>query len=225
MSVKADASGFATSQTLTMAWLKDLPDAGRDRVRAIYEEAFPARQREPFAELAAASTDGEPCALAGIQDGQPVGLASFSSLHSIGWRFLEYFAVDAGRRGAGLGRALWKAAAAAVRGGDDDPRPVVFEVEDPAEPGIGAAERAARERRIRFWGHVGARPLPVEGYVVPNIDGSGVEPMLLMWVPPSPADADPDGAALLALVLALYRHGYGLDDDDPLVERARTVLG
>ena len=97
----------------------------------------------------------------------------------------------------------------------------MLEVEDPAEPGIAAEEAAQRERRVRFWERVGARVLPVAGYVVPKLGEDGTEPLLLMWIA-DPGAADPD---LHDLVVALYESGYKLAPDHPLVVRAHETFG
>lgn len=207
------------AERLRIAALHDLSDADTAAVRAIYEEAFPARQREPFAGLRAA--DGG-ISLAGLEDGAPIGLAFFSPL-SVGHLFLTYFAVAAGRRGAGTGGALWDATRAEL-GRRGALLPVVFEVEDPTEAGHDEAEVAQRAARVRFWERLGARMLPVDGYVVPNLDGSGRERLRLMRFGHDDA-AGIDAAGVRALVVALYREGYALADDDPLVRWARELPG
>ncbi len=214
------ATDTAGSQAFELASLDTVSDGLRAGVQALYEEAFPPRQREPFADIVAASRDGAGIALVPVDGEQPVGLAFLSSLGAAGPLFLEYFAIAADRRGAGVGQALWHAVAdaLAVRG---EPAAVVLEVEDPAEAQIAAEEVAQRERRVRFWQRVGARMLPVSGYIVPTLDEDGTEPLLLMWIAP-PGAADPD---LHDLVVALYEHGYRLDPDHPLVVRAHETYG
>lgn len=212
MSEATDATGPQALQTASLA---SVAAEVVDRVRAIYEEAFPAHQREPFEDIAALARDGDAIAVAGMRDGDPVGLAFLTRLDGVGHYFLEYFAVAADRRGGGIGQALWRAVATTL-----DPRPVVLEVEDPAEPGIDVAEAAQRERRVRFWEKVGARMLPVADYLVPRLGEDGVEPLLLMWIAGAPGAVAPAGGELGRLVVALYVDGYGLDPGHPLVVRA-----
>jgi GNAT superfamily N-acetyltransferase len=204
--------------------LQDLAAPERERVRAIYEEAFPARQRVAFDEILDGARSGEEIALVGMKRGSPVGLAFLSRLDSAAHVFLEYFAIDGELRGAGHGGRLWLAVRDELAEREDG-RPIVLEVEDPAEAGIAPDEAGQRVRRVRFWQRAGAVALPVDGYVIPDVDGDGSEPMLLMWVAPRPAGEPPSGARLLELVLALYESGYGLSADDLLVRRARQVLG
>jgi GNAT superfamily N-acetyltransferase len=204
--------------------LERLPGGAVDRVREIYEEAFPLRQRVPFAELLQAAADGDEIALVALEDGRPAGLAFLSGLEAAGCLFLEYFAVARDLRGGGRGQALWRAVAAELAGPEGRP-PVVLEVEDPAEPQIDDVEAAHRARRVRFWQRVGATTLAVDGYVVPNVGTTGTEPLCLMWIAARAGDPQPDGQRLLELVLALYDTGYGLASDDPLVRRARELWG
>src|SRR4051794_6494343 len=81
--------------------LQGLAAPERERVRAIYEEAFPARQRVAFDEILDGARSGEEIALVGLKRGRAVGLAFLSRLESAGHVFLEYFAIDGELRGAG----------------------------------------------------------------------------------------------------------------------------
>ena len=204
-----------TGQGLAFRPLAAVTPAQRAGARSIYEESFPVRQRTPFDELLGAG-DGYAAEVALLGD-DVVGIAFASSLESVGWCFLEYMAIAPDRRGDGLGGAVWEYVAQdAARAGAAG---VVLEVEDPEEDGIEADERQVRERRIRFWERCGAGRLPVPRYVVPNLDDSGTEPLVLMA---SPAGAATTTPVLAGLVRALYTEGYGLAPDDPLVV---TALG
>jgi GNAT superfamily N-acetyltransferase len=214
----------AASLQPEIARLQELSEQSLEVVRQIYEEAFPVRQRVPFAELLQAAADGDEIALVGLEDGRPAGLAFLTGLEAAGCLFLEYFAVARDLRGGGRGQALWRAVAAELAGAEGRP-PVVLEVEDPAEPQIDDVEAAHRARRVRFWQRVGATMLPVDGYVVPNVGAAGTEPLCVMWIAARVGDPQPRGQRLLELVLALYDTGYGLASDDPLVRRAHELWG
>lgn len=54
---------------------------------------------------------------------------------------------------------------------------LVFDVEDPAEPGCGREQARVRSRRIGFYRRHGAHLRPVQGYHAPH--GSEWAPMLL----------------------------------------------
>lgn len=204
--------------------LNDMSGDARAAVQAIYEEAFPARQRVPFRELVEGARSGDELALVGLEDGRPMGLAFLSGLVSAEHLFLEYFAVASDLRGGGRGGSLWTAVRDELARREPG-RPIVLEVEDPAEEQIDAAEAEHRVRRVRFWEKAGAIVLPVEGYLIPDVGGDGTEPMLLMWMPGRADDEHPRDERLLALILALYEAGYGLGPDDALVQRALRVWG
>ena len=206
------------------ARLEDLAQEAQERVRAIYEEAFPARQRVAFEEILAAARSGEEIALVGLEDGRPMGHAFLSRLAPAGHLFVEYFAVASDLRGGGRGGGLWTALREELSRCEPG-LPIVLEVEDPGEPGIDAAEAQHRARRVRFWEKAGARLLALEGYVIPDVGGDGTEPMRLMWVPAAPGDDPPRAGRLLGLILALYESGYELGPDHELVRRARELWG
>lgn len=201
--------------------LRTLDGHGLDQVRAIYEDAFPARQRQPFDELIAEQSR-EPTALAfvALEDEVPLGFSFLSRLASVRHLFLTYFAVQAGHRGTGVGRAFWSGTREVLRR-EGETEPIVLEVEDPTEPGVSDSEVLARRRRIDFWRRVGAQVILEHGYEVPNLDGTGTEQMCLMRFAENPLAS----SELLPLVLALYREGYDLDDHHQLVRRARERWG
>ncbi|GAB3893719.1 hypothetical protein GCM10029964_070960 [Kibdelosporangium lantanae] len=116
--------------------------------------------------------------------------------------FLRYFVV--GSRGGGLGGRMWSLLRSAL----GPTTPVVFDVEDPGEPGISAEEKAIRQRRIAFYNRLGAVLLPVTGYSPPH--GDSTDPMLLMATESTEASRT---------VRAVYQHRYGLGEDHPIVAR------
>jgi Acetyltransferase (GNAT) family len=200
-----------------------LSDQQLARVRMIYDEAFAADLRVPFDELSQPG-DGD-LMLVAFEGTMPAGFAALRLLGSVDWTFLRYFAIGRERQGQGLGREFWKLLQVALAQ-EAWPERTVFEVEDPGEAGTDQAERAIRERRIRFWTACAARLLPAPGYVLPDYTGSGMtEPMLLMAATPA-ADDDRivEGDRLKSLVLAIYTDRYRMAPDDPLVSRALASI-
>jgi hypothetical protein len=194
----------------------------RDQAREVYHRAFPPHLRVPFEELARPGPAD--LMLVGIGGGEAVACAALMRLRAVRWTFLRYYAVASARRRQGLGRAFWLAlhpALAQARW----PGRIVFEVEDPRDAAGDGAEHRIRTGRIAFWEACGARLLPVDGYVMPDIAGlAGPERMRLMAYNP---DGTPDLAAgpLTELVTALYAERYGLDAADPLVTAALASVG
>ncbi|HAF08814.1 MAG TPA: GNAT family N-acetyltransferase [Chloroflexi bacterium] len=201
--------------------LSALTPKQRDAVRAIYEEAFPAWQREPFDALVQGAADPSRLQLAMLDAGEVVAFATSVRLQAVPWWFLEYFAVINQRRNEGLGGLLWDAVVERVS--DDRGPQIVMEVGRPEEAPLGSAERAIRERRVEFYRRRGARPLNVPAYRVPRFSDDGTEAFLLLAVPP-PANPTPSGGALKSLVRSLYVEGYGLPADDPLLRSALASL-
>lgn len=214
MAIQADPVGFRR--------FSGLGDRGIERVRGIYEEAFPVRQRESFEKLAAEHTgDSTDLAFVAVQGETPVGFSFLSRLASVSHLFLTYFAVDASCRDHGVGAALWAATREALRS-QGETEPVVLEVEAPDAQGVDDPERRQRQRRVDFWHRVGAVTIVEDGYNAPFLDGTGAEPMHVMRFGDIPLER-PD--EVLNLVLALYLEGYGLDVQHALVGQARDRWG
>jgi GNAT superfamily N-acetyltransferase len=185
-------------------------------VRRIYEEGFPARLRADFTALAHRPEDGE-AALALVRGRHPCGFAMLRRLGGTGWTFLRYFVVDQRLRGQGLGGTMWDKLISRLRA--DGSTLLVFDVEDPAEPGCEQAEARVRSRRIGFYQSHGARLLPVHGYQTPHgTDGhTSWTPMLLMAAPVTEGLTVPGAEDAPAIVSAVYQHRWGLEPGHPRV--------
>jgi hypothetical protein len=186
----------------------------RDQVAGIYAAAFPPELRVPFAELA---TPGPSRLMhAAIAGSEPVGFAASMLLGQTGWTFLRYYGISAASRRHGVGLRFWRLLLTAL---DSAGWPVrlVFEVEDPRHAATDPAEKSVREARIVFWERCGARLLPIDGYVMPDLAGlAAPEPMRLMAYDAASGDQLPAGQ-VSDLVAALYSCRYGLECDDPMV--------
>jgi hypothetical protein len=188
---------------------RSLDSAQLARVQEIYEDGFDPRLRSSFADLL---TDR---ALV-LTDGAPRGLAVLRALGPTSWVFLRYFVV--GDRGLGLGAQLWSAVRSSMA--DAGFTRIVYDVEDPAEPGISPAEEVVRHRRIAFYIRLGAVLLPANGYL------PGSYPMLLMATDLDVAQTPPiTGDDLRDTTLAVYRYRYGFATTDPVVQRTLRLSG
>lgn len=190
----------------------------RAAAEAIYLEAFPPAERIPFSDLAARDAQGRSRVDLALEGDEVVGIASLAPLLD-DWSLLEYIAVASGRRGGGIGAAIWGAVTGALLA-ERPGAAVLLEIENPEAPRLDAAERSMRERRRRFYTRLGARLLRVPAYSVPDATDPGAPalPMLLMAAPGRRAALP--AAETRRLVADLYRIAYGLDGDDPLVRRA-----
>jgi GNAT superfamily N-acetyltransferase len=195
--------------------VESLTAEGAGQVRRIYEDGFAAHLRADFDSLTTGREAGE-SALALVQDGEPRGFVMLRPLGGSGWMFLRYFV--AGQRGQGLGGIMWDQLMAWLRA-DGYPL-LVWDVEDPDEPGTGPAEVEIRNRRIRFYERHRGRLLPVEGYGNPH--GDDWTPMRLMAAP-TPADPAAGLPGTPAIVAAVYQYRWRLDPADPRVTATRVT--
>ena len=184
-------------------------------VRGIYEDGFPPHLRASFSSLLVDRAFV-------LVDDTPIGFAVLRPLASTGWVFLRYFV--AGSRGRGVGSLLWSHLTGAME--EAGFTRMVHDVEDPAEPGVDAAEVVVRNRRISFYERNGARLLPVESYLPPHGDDEEPHSLRLMAADLNRSPTPPiTGTALRALVEAVYEHRYGLLPTDPVVRRTLTSSG
>jgi GNAT superfamily N-acetyltransferase len=146
----------------------------------IYDEAFPASEREPRGVVSGSVARGVAVAARLRDRGRTCGLGSAHLLRDPPSVFLVYLAVEAQRRGHGLGVRLlehvWQTAAARMA---EPPLGMVWEVDLPALA-TQPAEVERRARRIGFFRRCGgvllARP-----YAQPPLSpGAAPVPMGLM---------------------------------------------
>lgn len=184
-----------------------------ERVRAIYDEAFPPDLRADFDSLLA---DRLVVRLA--EDGTPEGLAVLRRLGETGWVFLRYYAV--GVRGGGVGTAMLGELADLL--GSEGSRLLVWDVEDPDEPALSDEHVTEHRRRIAFYERAGGVLLPVTDYAPPHGDdlGDHVPHLRLMCLPLAGADVPPAREVLLAAMTLRY----DLDPQHPAVLRALASI-
>jgi GNAT superfamily N-acetyltransferase len=185
----------------------DLDPGQVSQVRGIYEDGFAPHLRAGFATLTS-GREADESALALMRGGEPRGFVMLRPLGDSGWMFLRYFV--AGQRGQGLGGTMWDQLMAWLRGRGCPL--LVWDVEDPDEPGPDPAEVTIRQRRIRFYERHGGRLLPVRGYGNPHEDDW--TPMRLMAAPVAPDGGRPETSAIVA---AVYQYRWRLDPGDPRV--------
>lgn len=192
-----------------------LADDDLARVRQIFTDAFPEDLQVPFDDLFRDRM------LVLVDDGGAAGFALVRNLadgaDDTGWTFLRYYAV--GRKGAGLGSLMWRALTARL--GAEGRTRLVWDVEDPDEPGLSEAHVVEHRRRIVFYERLGGRLLPVRGYQPPHDDGHAPH-LRLMDQPLAPDVTEPP---LRDLVEGVYRLRYGLEGSHPAVVRTIEASG
>jgi GNAT superfamily N-acetyltransferase len=184
-----------------------------EQAQAAFEAGFPPAVRAPFADLLDTRPDERLQVFLGSSD-DVLGLTLVRDLDGLAWTFLRYFVVTDGRRGQGIGSRLWSVLCRDLAGRGCGR--LLFDVEDPDEPGAAPDEREERGRRVRFYQRLGADLVAVEGYAPPHHGAPGTTaiPLRLMAAEidaagdstPPPRDAD----ATAAMVTAVMRHRYGV---------------
>lgn len=178
-------------------------------VRAIYEDAFPPDLRADFDALLV-----DRLVVRVSDDGDPEGLALVRPLPGTEWVFLRYYAV--GVRGGGVGTAMLGELAALLAA--EGATLLVWDVEDPDEPGLSAEHVVEHRRRIAFYERAGGVLLPVVGYAPPHgADLAGHAPSLRLMCLPLGGAAVPDARDVLVGAMTLR---YGLSPDHPALRRA-----
>jgi hypothetical protein len=182
-----------------------------EAAEAIYLEAFPASERPPWAPLVEA-VGACPGSCVYLLGGRVVAFSAVRALSVAPWSHLEFLAVSRSARSGGLGSRVWPMLTAAVA-----PGALLLEVENPWVPGLSAAARTERERRVRYYTRLGALQLRTGPLPIPSMDANG-EPALSMLLMASPgARARADRATVRRLAAALYAESYGLPGSHPLV--------
>lgn len=173
-------------------------------VQGIYEDAFPDDLLAPFDDLLV-----DRLLVLFDRDG-PAGLALVRDLPGTTWTFLRYYAV--GRRGRGTGSAMWIELTTLLT--QEGRTRLIWDVEDPEEPGLSAGSRIEHQRRITFYERLGGRLLAVREYFPPHDDGHAPQLRLMETVLGAG-----DAGSLRDVVEGVYLLRYGASSEDPAVRR------
>lgn len=191
----------------------ELDNAVRDAVRRVYADSFPEALSAPFEDLLADRMLGyrEPGGATGLALVRDLGAAA----DPLDWTFLRYFAVAP--RGGGAGSRLLAALADRLRG--EGRRLLVWDVEDPDEPGLPPARIEEHLRRIAFYERAGGVLLPVPDHRPPHEDGHAPRLRLMAMAL--------DGGSLPPVrdvVLTVYRWRYSCGADHPATINALASI-
>jgi GNAT superfamily N-acetyltransferase len=195
-------NGVPLSRTRWSDW-DGLAAAERASLIGIYEDSFPAAERNPVSRFGRVPLRF----WLALDDRQDVlGFCAVGHLSECA--YLQYIAVAAPWRNRGIGAGLLNVLAADLATAGY--RGIVLEIDDPAH----AEDREIAERRRAFYARWGAQPVPdLTGYVIPDrVDPDTDVPMLLLWRHvrrTGTADADPPtGDRLRSLIEQLYTFEY-----------------
>jgi hypothetical protein len=173
----------------------------------IYEDSFPAAEREKQEVIVRSIDRGVGMAFRTRRLGVTTGLATTHLLRDPAAVFLVYLAVDRSQRNQGTGGELlqcsWHAGAERLTGLGLQPVALIWEVDRP-EPTAGDAD--ARLRRIAFFERHGGKVLD-RPYMQPPLDGTTPVPMRLMLRPAGDGRL-PERETIEGLVRAMYFEKY-----------------
>ncbi len=201
------------------------------QVQWIYEQSFPAEERDPFENMLqairrreqAGPEECENCHFqVAVDEGQAAGAAFFNYYPQTRMGFIAYLAVHPSRRNGGLGARLYRHLVDCVAAEAPPNEPaagVVFEVEVP-ELGKDAAERALRQRRIGFYRRNGALMVPNLDLIAPPL-GNGLPemPYKIMLHPLEGMHLPLGRREIEAVVQTVLGFSYGLPPDSPYYRR------
>lgn len=112
-----------------------------------------------------------------------VGIAMTCVLRKSGAGIIDSLAVAEGRRGEGLGKALFADAVSLVRRELPGAACVLLEVQREDIPGLGAEEAALRRKRLGFYSSLGVKRLEGVDYIMPSHIRGAEERMHLLALP------------------------------------------
>lgn len=174
----------------------------------LYEDSFPAIEREPPNVILDSIVRGVGMASRARRNGVTFGLTTTHILKKPPSVFLVYLAVARSQRGLGTGgelfRNAWESGAAQLSAQNLKPVGYVWEV-DPPE--IDAADAEVRRRRVAFFQRQGGRLL-ARPYFQPPVNGTTAVPMSLMFSP-AEGGGSPTSELVEDLVRAIYFEKYG----------------
>ena len=176
----------------------------REAVRRIYQEAFPAPERDDFD---VTQREGRlALQLTALLGDNVVGFAQTISIPSSQWCLLEYMAVDREHRSGGIGSMLLGKVT-------DESREagcvgLLLEVEHPSS----APDEATAHRRIDFYKRSGAVEVPgVDRYFIPDFTDTAQRLQMKLLAIPVKENLPRDREGIVELLSALYRAAFGLE--------------
>jgi GNAT superfamily N-acetyltransferase len=181
---------------------------------AIYEESFPASERDATDDLLASIEAGRRDGYVASEDGVTVGMAVVLRLEGPPVAFLEYIAVDPRRRSRGIGADMLRQLRLELGGLAG----ILLELEPPE--GASGEERVTRERRLDFYLRNGAAIVDcAPRFRAPNLERPDEQiAFTLVWLPLArEGEPPPSGPFLRESVAAILTQSYELDAADPLV--------
>lgn len=195
---------------------------------AIYEEAFPAGQRQDLNELIQQLRDGRMeldetrdehdnilCMTITEVFRHPPVLPTFL--------LACYTAVVPEMRGLGIGSIHRSRLDSLLKDEYPDYVGIVSEIESTFEHGVAEDAMAVRVKRKKFFMKLGLQPLDIDYFFPSYVIGEAPIPGELLWVPFS--DEKLSEEQLIGMVTRIYTEGYQLPADHPLISQVVASIG
>ncbi|MEK7321600.1 MAG: GNAT family N-acetyltransferase [Pseudomonadota bacterium] len=201
------------------ALLTSSNDASFEEFYSIYFSSMPAREQKSRALLAAMAARADYRILLVIRKAAVIGFSVVFAPPEESFRLLEYMAVHAEHRNAGVGGRLFlRSVQDAVNGRGNIP--VLLEVDSDRE---FSADQAIRKRRRQFYKRLGCCRIEGLSYILP-LPGKGAPPQMDLMIY-FPEGVSPVGKPYLERWLkAIYQGVYNCSSDDPrIAQMMRTV--
>lgn len=196
--------------TATVSLLDPSDDRRFAAVMAIYAAAIEPSEQKPPDVLRGHVADQRYGFLVAEIGGEVVGFAAVFVPASRDFWLLEYLAVDAVRRSAGLGATLFDAAVAYADKIARD-RFGLLEV-DAADATVGEGNDVPR--RLQFYARHGCRQIEGLRYMLP-LTARGTPPVMQLLVQGRPTQTSVARSTLQDWLATLYVEVYGQSRDDP----------
>ncbi len=175
-------------------------------VITIYNELFPANERQPLDVIEERIVTGKAILLVAKVEGCVVGFAILWNFANSNFALLDYLAVDNRWRNKKIGTALMnEIKRMSINWGKN----LILEIEHPSE-GDNCEDR---EKRLRFYLDNGALILNKVPYMLPSLDGTNSTSMILMAIPVTEQICY-SGSEIKRLIQLLYSSVYNKDSDD-----------
>lgn len=195
----------------------------------IYEEAFPADQRQPLDQLEASLKSGD-MELDETRDAEGNILCMTitevfrekPATQKPQFLLACYTAVVKAFRGCGIGTVHRKRCEALLQQEYPTFLGLFSEIESTKEAGVPPDAMLVRTKRKSFFMKLGLKPLDIQ-YWFPNYEGGEPVPGELLYYPFAVQTLDTP--TLVAALKRIYIEGYGLQDNDPQLARLLEQFG
>lgn len=146
---------------------------------AVFEPTFPPQELGPFESIASGWENSQSRAWVALDNESVIGAAMCDVHEDTRTALLTYLALAPGRRGGGVGSALYQQVIDWVN--DDDDTDLLFgEFEHPSVH-VGSESAGDPKARLRFYERLGAHGLALP-YFQPSIHGAGRVPGFILGV-------------------------------------------